>query len=292
MYCKNCGKEIIEGAQFCNNCGYKVTDVSPQKDKSNVKGSFGKKTPYIILAVIVVIVTLVIYIAKNIGSGSGSEKAVSKSLNVGDTVCFGKYEQDNNTENGPEDILWDVIATEDNQYMLLSHYVIEYMPYDSYSKPNWYASQLHTWLNSFFSLDAFSDEERSMLARDISLLSLDDIKRYMEPESMDMGRMVYYSGKLACSPTEYASSLGVKTISYSELTSDDSPYNTELFKSVEADISKECKDNVAEGWLLRDTSGDPTREYMVYEVRYVIAEDDMYAADYCGIRPVIWIQVQ
>jgi hypothetical protein len=45
MYCKNCGKEIPEGAQFCQACGFSMTGVAPahpgalsEADEKYIKG--------------------------------------------------------------------------------------------------------------------------------------------------------------------------------------------------------------------------------------------------------------
>ena len=71
MKCNNCNSEIVNGAEFCGNCGTKivqpqnnVTTTSPvPTDKKNNKKLF--IILGIILAVIVAIVVIVIIVNKN-----------------------------------------------------------------------------------------------------------------------------------------------------------------------------------------------------------------------------------
>lgn len=286
MFCKHCGKEIIEGAAFCNNCGAKVSDFDEQETDYEIEKTPIKKLPYVVLAVVVGVIALLIYIGKNFGSG----ETVNNSVEVGDTVKFGVYEQDNNTSNGPEAIVWDVVAKEGENYMLLSHYVLDKYQYETVmSSLFWERSELHTWLNSAFMMNAFDDSEKQMLASDVTLLSLSDIEEYFNPTALpDYGMNVFYSGKLACAPTAYAAAMGVGSESIEELTSDDSPYNTSLFKAAEKDVPEDCKSNIAEGWFLKDIS---TRQNMVYAVSHIVTSDGAYAGDRWGIRPVVWVHV-
>lgn len=47
-------------------------------------------------------------------------KKLSKSVKVGDTVYFGKYEQDGNKENGKEKIEWKVLSKKGKKALLIS----------------------------------------------------------------------------------------------------------------------------------------------------------------------------
>ncbi len=92
------------------------------------------------------------------------------------TVLFGAYEQDNDRENGAEPIEWLILDRSENQdaYLLLSRYVIEYMPYHD-AEVVLYRSYrdrtLRTWLNEDFYKEAFGAEER----RHIRKTHLDDV---------------------------------------------------------------------------------------------------------------------
>lgn len=63
-------------------------------------------------------------------SNSASPEIITRNLKVGDQIEFGSYEQDNDTDNGAEPILWDVIGQNNGRYLLISHYVLDYMAYE------------------------------------------------------------------------------------------------------------------------------------------------------------------
>lgn len=83
------------------------------------------------------------------------------SLKDGDIVMLGYYEQDGNPNNGAEPIEWIVIDKEDNNYMLLSRYVIEYRS----PSVAWSRSRLRDWLNGEFYNNAFSDKEKGKIIK-------------------------------------------------------------------------------------------------------------------------------
>lgn len=66
MYCKNCGKEILESATFCPGCGCAVAENAPDNSKKK------KKTPGCLIS-IVIIVALFLILAVIIGSGDSSD---------------------------------------------------------------------------------------------------------------------------------------------------------------------------------------------------------------------------
>ena len=86
---------------------------------------------------------------------------------VGDRVEFGRWEQDNNTGAGPENITWIVIAKEEDQLLLLSETCLEHMPYcEAYPREGyvtWASSSLRNWLNGDFYQAAFSDKEKASI---------------------------------------------------------------------------------------------------------------------------------
>ncbi|MBQ7338709.1 MAG: InlB B-repeat-containing protein [Clostridia bacterium] len=93
------------------------------------------------------------------------------------TVFIGEYEQDNDVENGAEPIEWLILDRSEDQsrYLLVSRYVIEYLPYTA-DKPVIYRSYkdrtLRTWLNEDFYRTAFADGERAGIRR----VHLEDVR--------------------------------------------------------------------------------------------------------------------
>lgn len=95
---------------------------------------------------------------------------------VGSIVKFGRYEQDGNLDNGPEDIKWIVLAREDNKLLLISKYSLltsSYVPSTEFwecAKKNmplnlaWESSVARSVLNGEFYSQAFTEEERKKIA--------------------------------------------------------------------------------------------------------------------------------
>ncbi len=80
------------------------------------------------------------------------------------TVFFGNYEQDNNTENGPEKIGWIVLQQDEEKSLIVSSYLLRISKYndvDGSMECTWESSTIRTWLNEEFFYDAFSDDERA-----------------------------------------------------------------------------------------------------------------------------------
>lgn len=90
------------------------------------------------------------------------------SLNRGDSISFGKYEQDNNLENGVEDIEWTVIEIQEDTALLLSNKILCAADFnsekvDSEGNLCWGNSSLCEWMNSEFYEQAFSEEEKGKI---------------------------------------------------------------------------------------------------------------------------------
>ena len=89
----------------------------------------------------------------------------SAEVEVGDTVTFGVYEQDNDLDNGKEPIEWDVLAVKNGKALLASKYVLDAKPYNKkYTSVRWADSSLRKWLNGSFMNKAFTDEEKAAIA--------------------------------------------------------------------------------------------------------------------------------
>ena len=84
-------------------------------------------------------------------------------IEVGDTVLFGKYEQDNDTTNGQEEIEWIVVKRDGNKVLLWSKYYLDYQPYSTDNTEYWENSYLRQWLNSDFINTAFNKEQQEYI---------------------------------------------------------------------------------------------------------------------------------
>lgn len=91
-------------------------------------------------------------------------EALLKNADVGSKVFFGRYEQDNDTSNGKEDIEWIVLAKEDGRILVISKFGLDYQPFNTErADVTWDTCTLRRWLNSTFINTAFSPEERRMI---------------------------------------------------------------------------------------------------------------------------------
>lgn len=83
---------------------------------------------------------------------------------VGDTVFFGRYEQDNNYSNDQESIEWIVLAVEDDKMLVLSKYALAFEPYEGNWEPKtWEQCSLRRWLNNTFIKEAFTKAEQTAI---------------------------------------------------------------------------------------------------------------------------------
>ena len=88
-----------------------------------------------------------------------------KSVNIGDCIFFGTYEQDNNNKNGKDPVEWRVLDIQDGMILVISEYGLDGKCYNEIDTDvTWETCTLRTWLNNEFLSKAFSDEEKAMIA--------------------------------------------------------------------------------------------------------------------------------
>ena len=183
LKCKTCGGTIRfkqgETIGVCDSCGTKKS--LPRLDDEKLKTQFGKgkmvnektvrqkkfKKIAAVAALIICMCIVFFVLLTNVIVPSLKHKALClklNSLNVGDVVEFGKYEQDNNTSNGKEDIDWSVLAKEGDRLLLISKYALDSKHYNSiWTDVTWETCSLRQWLNGTFLNDAFSAEEQALI---------------------------------------------------------------------------------------------------------------------------------
>ena len=86
-------------------------------------------------------------------------------IEVGDVVRFGRYEQNNSTEDGMEDILWYAVASEGDELLLVSCKGLDFVAYgeDTENRITWSGSNIRHWLQSDFYEQAFNREEQNVI---------------------------------------------------------------------------------------------------------------------------------
>ena len=103
------------------------------------------------------------------GASAAAETAVSSGTDSsvpvsGDLVYFGSYEQDGDTSNGTEPVLWIVLEDDGDSMLLISQKILECMAYRSaLYDTTWEQSDVRSFLNGQFLAAAFTQEERAFL---------------------------------------------------------------------------------------------------------------------------------
>ncbi len=145
--------------------------------------------------------------------------ALLSEAEIGSSVFFGSYEQDNDTSNGKEDIEWIALAKEGNKALIISRYALDCKLYHmSMSDVTWETCSLREWLNGPF-LDAFGVEVRNSIID--TTVTADKNPSYSTSPGNDATDKVfllsvaevdkYFSSDEArkCTPTDYANAQGV-----------------------------------------------------------------------------------
>lgn len=88
-----------------------------------------------------------------------------ETVQPGDYITYGSYEQDGNTDNGAEPLEWLVLAKTDSTVLVISRYVLDAGPFSSAEQGcNWRNSLLRKQLNEDFLNTAFTERERREIA--------------------------------------------------------------------------------------------------------------------------------
>lgn len=221
---------------------------------------------------------------KELGDYKDSESYMSSSglkcAKIGDTVIFGKYEQDN-VANGYENIEWIVLDSKDGKLLLLSKHILDWMQYSEQSASSshwkyttWEYSDVRKWLNDEFLNAAFSPEEQEHI-----LLSKIEPDEELDLYYLDMGR-------IGNETNDYLFLLGLTEYSLYCTTK-------ETLEAVRTEYAYNKAQATAElpgwttndKWWLRfrttDRVGVITGSYLEYDG----------ASTYAGVRPAIWITI-
>ncbi len=89
---------------------------------------------------------------------------IPRTINRGDIVSFGFYDQDGNAENGSEAIEWIVLEVEEDRVLLISRYILDAARFANPARSTNYAgSDIRNWLNNDFKESAFSSAQQEVL---------------------------------------------------------------------------------------------------------------------------------
>lgn len=117
-----------------------------------------------------------------------------KSIQVGDEIKFGHYEQ-KGTLDYKEDIEWIVLDVKDDKIFVISKYALKLAPFHEYvtdKNVSWSNSTIRSWLNNDFFEIAFSNNERDVVCTTtlntgdedkVFLLSASEAKQYFDSDT-------------------------------------------------------------------------------------------------------------
>ena len=132
---------------------------------------------------------------------------------VGSTITFGMYEQDNNTANGKEPIEWRVLAKEGKKMLVISRFALDCQKFNS-SNTNiaWEFCSLRAWLNESFFKNALTSTEQSwVLSSSVVTDSYSTMDRVFLLSAEEATRFFNSDDARKCLPTDYALARGVWT---------------------------------------------------------------------------------
>lgn len=143
------------------------------------------------------------WIATNTDYKEANPVVSLKNAQVGSRVGFGTFEQDGNTENGAEQLVWKVIAAEGDKLLLVTENVISMQKFSKSRVDSWETSLLREWMNGDF-VASFSEKELAKIADTVNApsanpetgakngkettdkvfaLSIDELTRYFPEQS-------------------------------------------------------------------------------------------------------------
>ena len=193
MNCPNCGRRVPDNQDRCVYCGARINTGNRRPIIDSGRTSGPNYIPVIIFLVAVIIALVLLFIIQFRGKSSsqtdstGTQAAsqnnpdpsagsqskasdmkavdtITDETSVGDIVYFGRYEQDNQLDNGSEPIEWIVLDKVDDEFLLITSDIIDEVCYnDVWEETTWADCSLRDWLNGKFLYDAFTDEQRSSI---------------------------------------------------------------------------------------------------------------------------------
>ena len=128
--CPECGRTGNTG-NYCGGCGHASPDIEGQ-----------------------------------INAASQEKDKTAGFKTVGNIVTFGRYEQDGEAANGPEEIEWIVLDYDEKEHkaLLLSRYGLDAKEYNTeYTDVTWMSCTMRAWLNSTFLNEAFTIQEQDSI---------------------------------------------------------------------------------------------------------------------------------
>lgn len=206
------------------------------------------------------------------------EGASVRTVEAGDRLFLGHYEQDNHLENGSEPIEWVVLDVTDGAALLLSRYALDCRAYnDEEADVTWEECSLRRWLNESFLQAAFTDEEQLAIlettVKNDEITQNPEWKRHAAEDTVDRVFLPSWYELMSAfldkdarktTGTEYARAQGAKFLGITTIGYDETD------------------------WWLR-SPGESLREAAYVGVIRDVSSKDV--EDAVGIRPALWLDL-
>ena len=112
-----------------------------------------------------------------------------QTVQSGDCIPFGSFEQDGNAKNGKEPLEWIVLSVKEPYVLLLSKNVLDMQPFSGTDAAAWNDSALRRWLNVDFFAEAFTEKQQAqiLLAKRKDAEGVETAERFLalSAEAMD-----------------------------------------------------------------------------------------------------------
>ena len=194
------------------------------------------------------------------------------NVSVGDYIKFGKYEQDNNADNGKEQIEWLVLDVVDDRALVISEYVLDRKPYHTTTTNiTWETCSLRSWLNNDFLNSAFTNAEKEFIPT--VLVTADKHPQYtMNNPGNDVNDKIFL-----LSITQMNKYLSSNTDKHG-WTSDYA-----IAQGLSTSGIGSCK-----WWLRTASNGYVNATFVEWDGTY---SGTSVGYQYCGVRPAMWIDL-
>ena len=214
------------------------------------------------------------------------EKYVKASLNdaqVGQLVSFGRYEQDADTANGPEEILWLVKDRDVDGLTLMSLYCLDVVPYHhEVIDVTWETSDVRAFLNGEFYEKAFSIDEKNLIA-DSTVINHDNIL-HGTPGGNDTVDKVYLMSLEEA--MEFYGVVEPVEWFYDHIYAQATEYTIQKGVWLEIPDSNRC------WWWLRSPGGNPQNAGEIGSKGYLSFNGGLVTTTERAIRPLIQVKVK